>query len=68
MARCVIAHARGNNQQEAVVHECCDLYSIVHHGVRASSAVGRAQRTSGFRRRVGWGVGGIRVFKGLSLG
>ena len=41
-----IVHARGNNQQGAAVHDCCNLYRIVHHGVRASSAVGAAQRIS----------------------
>ena len=32
MGRCVIARSRGNNQQEAV-HECFNLYGIVHHAL-----------------------------------
>ena len=44
MVQCFIVHARGNNQQEAVVHDCCNRYCIMHHGVRASSTVGAAQR------------------------
>ena len=40
-----LCYARGNNQQGAV-QECCNLYRIVHHGVRASSAVGRQSTTT----------------------
>ena len=40
-----IAHVRSNDQQREVVHECCNLNSILHDdGVKTSSAIVKAQR------------------------